>query len=344
MGTVLGHSASFIFARDLTRPPEIRLWYEGPYEFGHLGIPQERINIVGNVASSAGIFRLRYRLNGGAPIPLHVGPDRRRLQDPGDFNIAIPQADLRPGQNHVIITATDWLGRRSEKSLSITYHPGKRWPLPYQTRWAEAAAIAGQAQVVDGLWEIRGGRLRTVQTGYDRVVAIGDMHAWAEYEVTVPVIIHRFTGPEENPGGVGIIARWKGHAGGGILPSRWTRLGAYAYYSHRLHALALRWNDEDPITAEKTLELGRAYFFKLRAEDAGSAGRYSFKVWPVNEPEPACWDLIYTDPSRYDLKTGSVLLVANYAEVSFGDVLITPLDGGANPRQHPPARLVVTPI
>lgn len=45
--------------------PVIDVWYGTEQEFGHLGAPQEWVNILGNVSDPDGIKTLTYVLNGG---------------------------------------------------------------------------------------------------------------------------------------------------------------------------------------------------------------------------------------------------------------------------------------
>jgi regulation of enolase protein 1 (concanavalin A-like superfamily) len=51
-------------------PPSVRpvidVWYGDNQTFGQLGVPQQWINILGNVSSAAGLATLTYTLNGGA--------------------------------------------------------------------------------------------------------------------------------------------------------------------------------------------------------------------------------------------------------------------------------------
>ena len=80
-------------------------------EFGQLGVPQQWVNILGNVSDPDGIASTTYSLNGGAESTLSIGPDTRRLADDGDFNIEIDHNDLVDGSNDVVITATRQSGR-----------------------------------------------------------------------------------------------------------------------------------------------------------------------------------------------------------------------------------------
>jgi hypothetical protein len=47
------------------------------------------------------------------------------------------------------------------------------------------------------------------------------------------------------------------------------------------------------------------------------------KVWVDGSPEPADWEIVGTDP--VDVPSGSVLLLAHFTDVSFGNVVVNPL-------------------
>ena len=87
--------------------PVIDVWYGATQQFGHIGDPQPWANILGNVSDADGISSLVYSLNSGPDVNLTVGPDGRRLQSSGDFNIDLATADLVDGANDVVITAID---------------------------------------------------------------------------------------------------------------------------------------------------------------------------------------------------------------------------------------------
>ena len=71
----------------------IDIWYGQNQLFAEVGLPQRWINILGRVTDGDGDVTLTYSLNGSPELPLTVGPDDRRLQDPGDFNVEISYID-----------------------------------------------------------------------------------------------------------------------------------------------------------------------------------------------------------------------------------------------------------
>lgn len=308
-------------------PPDIEVWYGDHQQFGQHGSPQTWVNILGNVQDEDGIASLVYVLNGNITeaLPLSVGPDTRRLQDHGDFNIDIDTERLveaSEGVNTVEIIATDRYGNTSRRTVTVTYQPDVP-SLPYTVDWASFETIhrvQDVAHIIDGRWMIENGQLRTQRVGYDRVVGIGDV-TWQDYEVTVPVTIHR----ERGDGSVGIVLRWTGHTDlaarceqpkCGYLP-----VGTITWYSLGNQMLNLF---DDDARLPYPLEIGRPYIFKARVQTVGDLIEYHFKVWPQDEAEPDGWLLTATDPVS-EMPNGSVLLVSHWVDVSFGNVTIAPL-------------------
>lgn len=319
--------------------PVIDIWNESWLRFGHLGNPQTQVNILGNVSDPDGsITALTYRLNGGNSISISIGPNGTRLENPGDFNIAINTSSLIDGMNRVVLTAEDNNGDDQTRTIDFPYTRGQSWDFPYATFWAGTNNIYEQGQIVDGYWYLSGGGVRPVQVGYDRLIAIGET-SWSEYEILVPITTHGFYPNPSNPtdaGGVGVIARWTGHTGSGTLPSNWWDMGAYAYYSNRLDALALRTNSTEGLTQNFNFQLGQTYMFKLRAETEGSQGIYSFKIWQRGQSEPdwssPAFSNIVNVPDPTDARlNGSILLVAHRVDATFGDVTVCPLNSTSYP-------------
>lgn len=323
--------------------PIISAWYGPNQTFGALGMGQRWVNIVGNAQDTEGIAEMSFTLNGGAARPLSVGPDNRRLAMPGDFNVEILWSDLNEGNNTVVITAVDELENVSSATVTVNNAvpmpiPVPRtptWPLPYQIDWSGVTNIQDVAQVVDGQWEIVGGALRPVapnQLSYDRLVVIGDMD-WQDYEVTVPITIHRFYGQDP---GVGILTRWRGHGADGSQPSMsypYGGLGWYRYGSFTGRP-SLRIEGNGNMIAEDTsgrqLETGVTYVFKMRAWTQATGPQanvrqwYMLKVWEQGSPEPPQWDLSgFADVAEDAL--GAPALLAHRIDASFGNVTITPL-------------------
>ena len=81
--------------------PMIDFWYGDRQAFGARASSQRWINVLGRIAHSERAVRCWYRLNGGEPRPLGLGPDYHRLARPGDLNVEMDQADLEAGLNRV---------------------------------------------------------------------------------------------------------------------------------------------------------------------------------------------------------------------------------------------------
>jgi uncharacterized repeat protein (TIGR02543 family) len=317
----------------------VTFWDGREQRFGHIGDPVPAVNILGNIFARNGVRTFGYSLNGRTEVALSRGPDTRRLQGAGDFNADIPVSLLAPGLNRVVFRAVDSSGVTRRDTVRLTYTAGSTWPLPWTVVWSALPSLADGGQILDGRWRIADGALRTTQVGYDRLVAMGEA-AWQNYEITVPVTIHRVDPagyePPSNGPAVGFILRWPGHSDNpsslagrqpktGYLP-----LGALAWYSYEptTEHLELIGNNLQVLGRETTgrrLLPGVRYIFKARVETvAGAGGRYSIKVWPEGQAEPAPWDLSgqeeVTDPQQ-----GCAVLVAHHVDASFGNVSIQPL-------------------
>jgi hypothetical protein len=89
------------------------------------------------------------------------------------------------------------------------------------------------------------------------------------------------------------------------------------------NAAQILWADE----SARKLEFGVPYFIRVRAESrTNQLSLYSQKVWRASDPEPETWDSVAGGAAR-ELAAGSLLLVANYADVTFHDISVVPLEG-----------------
>ena len=304
--------------------PVIDVWYGLNQSFGQLGTSQPWANILGNVSDPDGVASLVYTLNGGSPVSLTVGPDSRRLQSSGDFNVDLAIADLVEGVNQVVITATDnsVFSNQTAVTVTVNYTSAVAATLPATVTWSDATIIEDEAQVVDGLWALEApSQVRTSIIGYDRLISIGET-SWTDYEIKVPITVHGTSGSF----GAGILLRWNGHTDtpiAGTQPkSGYLPLGAICWY--RSGRIEIYGNNGDILgTDSRTLTLGTAYWFKARVETiAGVGGRYSFKVWETGQPEPPAWDIVGQE-ALSDPQNGSMMLISHYADASYGDVEVT---------------------
>ncbi len=302
--------------------PDIDIWYGSHQKFGYIGKPQNYANIFGDVSGPFSITSLQYSLNGDPNVSLTIGPDGRRLVSTGDFNIDIPWENLVDGNNIISITATDVNSDVSISDVNINFDNMNVWPLPYTADWNDANTIEEVAQVVDGNWVIYDSNVRTEVSGYDRLIAIGDV-TWTDYEITAPITIHDIS----SGSGVGFVLRWTGHTdqGASCLQPKcgYLPLGEIPWYkgSGRIEMY------QDRTTEYKSMNLleNEQYMFKARVETLNDGNCiYSMKVWHVDTNEPQDWDLI-SIPEPADLPSGCALLIAHQCDVSYGKVEIEPV-------------------
>ena len=311
-----------------TGPTDIDVWYDLEQSFGHLGLPQTWVNILGSVSDPDGIAALSYSLNGGSPSALSIGPDDRRLSRAGDINIEIGIDDLEVGTNSVEIWAQDSLGEVSTETVMVEFDDSKFWPLPYTVDWSTVSSVQDAVQVVDGLWALTPDGLRIIEDGYDRVLAIGDL-GWTDYEITVPIKVHDyFTGDlpwESGSPGFGLTMRWRGHTDDpAVCPQPhcgWLPSGAGAWYDIGY---------DGPLTLDDVndhsvkIYPGDTFIWKLRVETVEPNGSlYSLKVWREGDPEPESWNL-QSQRDSSDLESGSVLINAHHVDMTIGDILLVP--------------------
>jgi hypothetical protein len=309
--------------------PQIDVWYGDVQAVGALGRPQRWWNVMGRVSDPAGVASLTAALNGGPEQDLSIGTSNLRLVRPGDFNVEVDLADLLPGSNHLEIRATDSAGNVSATTVTLNNdHEGAAWSLPTQVDWTDATSPGDRAVVVDGNWALTPAGVRTTDPGYDRILAIGEQ-SWSHYEVTAEVTVHSLDSTAAAGSGVGFGVGWDGHTGT-AQPRTGHPLSGMAVYLRRWHETGYRWRVIGPdgytqvgtSTSTPVLTLGAPYQFKLRVEPAGSDSyRYRFRAWPASGLEPSTWML----DSNLAARSGSLLLVAHEADVTFGPVSVSPL-------------------
>ena len=324
-----------------TTGPTITLWYGNSQKFGQKGVPQQWVNILGNVQDVYGVKSLNYSLNNGSFSNLSIGPDAARLESSGDFNIEINHTDLLCGNNQVKITAADNQGNSNSSIVSVNYTCNNVWPQDYTISWSNVTNIQDAAQVVDGLWIKEQNSIRPGIIGYDRMINIGDM-TWQDYEITSTITINT---PLDSSLAIkpnfGFITRWQGHwdwrsglpIGWQFKQPRptWYPLGALGLYTYvpslndyRLQIvgnnMAVIAND----TSGKHLDVGVPYIFKMRAETNGTKSLYTLKVWQQGMDESTAVTISGLGVTG-ELKKGSATLNAHNANVSFGNVTIKSL-------------------
>lgn len=310
-------------------PPVIEVWYGDTQTFGNLGNPQQWVNILGRVSDDNGIGSLTYSLNGSPDVPLSMGANGTRLVGNGDFATEIDHANLVNGVNTVEFTATDALGAQAVKTVTLNYTPGNVWPLPYTADFTTLNSIEDIntiANIVDGLWELTPDGIRTTETGYDRLIVLGDETWTTDYEVTAEMTIHSAA----SGSGVGFAVGWQGHTGSNSPRTEWP-LEAIGWVrnfpSSSLRILTYTSGIQDQMSV--SISANTKYLLKARSEDIGGGqSRFSVKIWEEGTTEPASY-MITADITD---RNGSVLLITHKADVTWGSVEVNPIAVNQSPQ------------
>ena len=304
--------------------PDIQIWHGDSLRFGELGFPQRWLNVLGHADDPDGLSAVRYRVDNGALKSLVFSPQQNnRINKLGDFNIQLDRLALTAGLHQVTIVATDARGNESSRVVQVQVDPVKTWPLPYTTDWTRG--LTRNAQVVDGRWAVQGDGARTMEPGYDRILTLGS-ETWAGLDVTVGVTIHSLDVAARHSG-VGVATGWRGHEGASDdEPWLGWPLGGFCFYyrsgpsRHELYLFDYGWPPFTTVERKKDwIAFNKPYFFRIKTAPVdGQNSRYSCKVWPADSAEPANWQISEVMARR----DGSVLLVADYAEVTFGRIAV----------------------
>lgn len=326
--------------RDTTYPKTPTVftsWYGATQTFGKVGTPQRYVNILGNVTDPVGLDTVSYRLNGGAPVVLTLGPDARRLQRPGDFNVDLAYNALQAGSNSLVITTKNIFGEQTTNTITVIDSSKNIWPLPFSVAMSSAKSLSDSVQVVDGRWAVASGAAQVVERGYDRLLAVGDT-SWKDYDATVRLKVTgldttlvAYNAPSNGPG-IGLLMRWAGHTNDpnpgrqpleGYLPIgasatlSWTSVSTQRWEMFG-NNLQLRDVKDAP-----ALQLDTMYMFRMQvATVTGQGGFYRFKVWKASQAEPAAW-LMNAQESLSDPQRGSLLIVAHHVNCWIDHISVT---------------------
>ncbi len=310
----------------------ITFFYGDDQKFNNVGRPQIFADVLGNAFDPDGIGSLTYSLNGGPEQTVSVGPDGRRLANAGDFNLQLSFDDLVVGANLIVVTATDTTGDAVQSSMTVNY-PGRNfWPTTYSIDWDTVTDIQDAVQVVDGEWSVVPNGVTTDDIGYDRLLAIGDM-TWNDFTATVPITVHDYDPTGNWCCGVGIVLRWEGHTNNPVTCVQpicgWKPYGNEAWYVWDAaggHSSNFSGNgDSLKDNSGLVLQLGVTYMFKVEVETIGTDNWYRKKVWVQGQNEPAGW-LVEKIRNTETISAGSLLLIAHHTDVTFGDIVITPVN------------------
>jgi hypothetical protein len=320
-----------------TAPPQVNLWYGNYQTFGANGVPQQWVNILGNVTSPVGIAMLTYSLNGAAKVNLSWGPTNPRLVEAGDFNADIDYALLWLGSNKVIITATDYLNQSTQQTVLINnlgrHLASELGDFTVDFRQVTNATIQNWVQIVDGVWDIGiDGRIRNTQMGYDRAFLIGDTNISGSYDVTTEFVLH---GYDSEGWAFGAASGWLGHTldnygypdpsqpyighpfpAWGVIGTDFAGSDAYMIYTNfaPFYETILNEKNTPPAVA---LETPYMYHYRVTANSDGRTNRNSLNIWPKGTPEPAGWVVEADTPAQ----AGSILFDAHNADVSIGPTI-----------------------
>ncbi len=336
-----------IVALCAAQPPavsDIAIWHGDTQRVGHLGEAQDDFNVLGHIERWREIDTLAWSLNQQPAVPLSFRA-YRRLVNEGDFNVDVPIGRLRDGPNTVTITAQRRDGGSFTRTVSIEKHAGA-CPLPFAIRWTEVKNPQDVGQYVDGRWALTPRGLRTAQVGYDRLFLIGN-RTWRDYDVRTTFTVHELAERVMNDAGVGLIARFAGHVTGGPeqFPSgqpKWgyRPFGAIGWLRWRgtppnpnepqkqyYPGANARFKDLGPFAFEREATYAIRFACRTLPDDPEGNGvtEYRCKLWPASAPEPREWSWQQTQVSRDALRTGGVALVAHFADVTFGDIVVAEL-------------------
>lgn len=318
-----------------SQPPAIEIWYGHKQRFGHRGVPQKWVNVLGRVTAYQAVV-VTYRLNHGDPRSLALGPNYTRLAEKGDFNVEIAVDELRSGENELTISAVGGNGESVSATVAVTWSPQENVTLPLHVDWSKAKSIQDVAQIVDGRWTLTDQGVRSVEPYYDRVIALGTGN-WNDYQIETTVTFHARRLPGDRDGGRNVIhaalaSRWPGHDDDGKQPRvKWYPLGATSEFMVTDWPDGCRWRilggsgrpRHSYQDKTRTIGFDVLYGIKHLVRTRGDgATEYRVKLWPANTAEPEPWDLIGVEQPD-DVHQGGALLIAHYTDVTFGNVTIT---------------------
>ncbi len=347
MGSNVSATATFQLSGGGGNGPAIDVWY-GPHQvFGTAGISQRFVNVLGSVGATPASADLFYSLNGGSETELTLGKQNSRLVSTGDFNVEIDVNDLSPGLNQVALRAVDVATlEETLQFVTVEYIDNVTTPATYSVDWSAVTDVSDVAQIVDGNWSLSSAGVRTLEIGYDRLIAIGDL-TWTNYDATVDVTLH--STPDQNKAPIlGLAMRWVGHDDDGLQPRlKWWPLGALAGYTWTNSLTGLRIFGSDGLAHETNDSVpppvaGNNYKLRMRADDtSGGQIEYKFKIWQEGTTEPTAWQISWTtDSVNPPPNGGSLLLVAHHLDVTFGNIAVTPVTSA---NQSPVASFNMTP-
>jgi hypothetical protein len=323
----------------MVTPPSITLWSGARLRTGHLGRPQQWLNLTGRVFHAPPGTILSAKVGEASARTLALGPDGHRLAAPGDFNLDVDPQTLPLGETAVCFTVLTPDGLTTTATAIIErLDPVPPWPIPWSQDFTRPGpGLADRVQIVDGDWQLGPAGVFNPEAYYDRVLAFGDSH-WTDYEVTARLRLRGQRLPVEGRDAghdvihVALTLRWPGHHDDGHQPfRRWYPLGVTCEFRLLEGPARLRWRMLDPreITADpaadKTLDWEQPFYLKARVTTpAPGESLYQCKAWPADQAEPAAWDLDHHKTAE-TITSGGALFIAHYTHVLLETLAARPL-------------------
>ena len=320
---------------DLIVGNPIQVWYGDTQTFGDPGETQRWVNVLGDVATD-GLTSLTFSLNNGPEQNLSLGPDTRRLEEFGDFNVEIDFDDLDGSSTDDVIRITANYSDNSQytRDVTIDYESGATWAPDYSIDWSTVTDLQDVVQVVDGRWELTPDGVRTTETGYDRILAVGD-RTWDNYEANLSLTLNQMNpGTVRDGAGLGFGMLWNGHTND-PFPGWQPHVGynpiVSPFFNQRDGSFILHdhpdWSSPHLDQTGFSFTEGATYNVTIRVEQTNVIDRaYSFKIWEEGTTEPVGWTLAGVDQVTEPL-TGGFLLIAHHWDITFHDLDITEIEG-----------------
>ena len=121
--------------------PTIAVWYGDTQKCCAKGQPQRYFNLLGRVSPGEEIVTFGCTVNGGPLHDLCLGPDQRRLVQPGDFNAEIELQEFDEGENDVDLIAENIEGEMAARHIKVFYSGVTACKMPVNTNWGTASHI-----------------------------------------------------------------------------------------------------------------------------------------------------------------------------------------------------------